>query len=228
MNCGRCAICGTWCTDRERPGTILQISYGARVEGKLLCDEHLPEGHRSHSRALTRARASRLRALAASRVNGNQAPDGVAADTLHGATGSGRACPAHRRRRRRRSHPGDRRGQNAERAARRAPMVPRALSAAAVAQRGPHLGDAELRRLGGGAPASPERLHRAGVVDTWARLTGLAKPKNVRVACRKEHQKPVRARRRRCPPQTCWWSRAARTVAAAICLGAVQVQKRQR
>ena len=46
MNCGRCAVCGVWTTDRERPEPIRGLSYGARFDGRLLCDEHLPEGHR--------------------------------------------------------------------------------------------------------------------------------------------------------------------------------------
>ena len=46
MNCGRCAVCGAWTTDRERPEPIGGLQNGARIDARLLCDEHLPEGHR--------------------------------------------------------------------------------------------------------------------------------------------------------------------------------------
>ena len=46
MNCGKCAICDAWVTDREKPNFIQELNIGALYEGKLLCDEHLPENHR--------------------------------------------------------------------------------------------------------------------------------------------------------------------------------------
>ncbi|HEX8700245.1 MAG TPA: hypothetical protein VF815_15470 [Myxococcaceae bacterium] len=46
INCGQCAVCGSWVTDRERPDSHIGLCNGARVEGRLLCDEHLPPGHR--------------------------------------------------------------------------------------------------------------------------------------------------------------------------------------
>jgi hypothetical protein len=46
INCGQCAVCGGWVTDRERPDPLKGLGNGARVEGRLLCDEHLPPGHR--------------------------------------------------------------------------------------------------------------------------------------------------------------------------------------
>ncbi|WPB82251.1 hypothetical protein KYC5002_24435 [Archangium violaceum] len=45
-NCGRCTRCGGWVTDRDRPEPLDGLGNGARVDGQLLCDEHLPEGHR--------------------------------------------------------------------------------------------------------------------------------------------------------------------------------------
>ncbi len=45
-NCGRCEECGTWVTDRDRPEPQTALTNGARVSGRLLCDEHLPPGHR--------------------------------------------------------------------------------------------------------------------------------------------------------------------------------------
>ena len=44
-NCGRCAKCGEWTTDREKPNFISELDNGATVDGKLLCDECLPPGH---------------------------------------------------------------------------------------------------------------------------------------------------------------------------------------
>lgn len=46
MNCGRCAKCGGWVTDRERDNPILELCNGATVDDKLLCDECLPSEHR--------------------------------------------------------------------------------------------------------------------------------------------------------------------------------------
>jgi hypothetical protein len=46
INCGQCTVCGGWVTDRERPDPVKGLCNGARVEGQLLCDEHLPAGHR--------------------------------------------------------------------------------------------------------------------------------------------------------------------------------------
>ena len=46
INCGRCAVCGAWVTDREKENHIPQLCNGATVNGQLLCDEHLPKGHK--------------------------------------------------------------------------------------------------------------------------------------------------------------------------------------
>ena len=46
MNCGQCAVCGGWVTDREKADPIWGLGYGAVVDGRLLCDEHLPPDHR--------------------------------------------------------------------------------------------------------------------------------------------------------------------------------------
>ena len=46
FNCGKCANCGQWTTDREKPDSIDGLCNGATVENKLLCDECLPHNHR--------------------------------------------------------------------------------------------------------------------------------------------------------------------------------------
>lgn len=46
MNCGRCAVCNSWVTDREKPNPMLEFSNGAIYQGKLLCDDHLPSDHK--------------------------------------------------------------------------------------------------------------------------------------------------------------------------------------
>ena len=46
MNCGKCAVCNSWVTDREKPNHVRGLNNGAIYNGKLLCDEHLPDGHR--------------------------------------------------------------------------------------------------------------------------------------------------------------------------------------
>ncbi|MEZ4660601.1 MAG: hypothetical protein R2911_23845 [Caldilineaceae bacterium] len=46
MNCGRCASCGRWVSDREKDNVIEQLNIGAVVDGNLLCDECLPRNHR--------------------------------------------------------------------------------------------------------------------------------------------------------------------------------------
>ena len=45
MNCGQCARCHGWTTDREKPDPIRGLSNGATVDGELLCDECLPDHH---------------------------------------------------------------------------------------------------------------------------------------------------------------------------------------
>lgn len=45
MNCGQCSTCGRWTTDREKSDPLLQLCNGATFEGKLLCDDCLPEDH---------------------------------------------------------------------------------------------------------------------------------------------------------------------------------------
>jgi hypothetical protein len=44
-NCGRCACCGAWVTDYEKPEPIAGLCIGATVDGELLCDECLPQDH---------------------------------------------------------------------------------------------------------------------------------------------------------------------------------------
>ena len=46
INCGKCANCRSWVTDREKINPVLELCNGATFEGKLLCDECLPEHHR--------------------------------------------------------------------------------------------------------------------------------------------------------------------------------------
>lgn len=46
MNCGKCVRCHGWTTDKEKPNYIDGLCNGATVNGELLCDECLPEGHR--------------------------------------------------------------------------------------------------------------------------------------------------------------------------------------
>lgn len=46
VNSGRCAECGAWVTDVEKPEPISGLQNGATVDGRLLCDDHLPENHR--------------------------------------------------------------------------------------------------------------------------------------------------------------------------------------
>ncbi len=45
VNAGRCAVCGDWVTDVEKPSPLEGLSRGASVKGRLLCDEHLPPDH---------------------------------------------------------------------------------------------------------------------------------------------------------------------------------------
>ena len=45
VNCGQCSVCKGWVSDVERPNPLRGLGIGARVEGRLLCDEHLPAGH---------------------------------------------------------------------------------------------------------------------------------------------------------------------------------------
>lgn len=44
-NCGTCAECGSWVSDHDRPDPLAGLCPGAHVDGKLLCNEHLPRGH---------------------------------------------------------------------------------------------------------------------------------------------------------------------------------------
>ena len=46
MNCGKCSSCGAWTTDREKDEQIEGLTNGATLDGKLLCDECLPEDHK--------------------------------------------------------------------------------------------------------------------------------------------------------------------------------------
>jgi hypothetical protein len=45
-NIGKCVNCGQWTTNREADNSIGSICNGAVVDGKLLCDDCLPKGHR--------------------------------------------------------------------------------------------------------------------------------------------------------------------------------------
>ena len=44
-NIGKCANCGSWTTDCEKPNPIKNIDYGAKSKGVLLCDLCLPKDH---------------------------------------------------------------------------------------------------------------------------------------------------------------------------------------
>ncbi len=44
-NCGQCTNCGAWTSDREQANYIRELSIGARVNGKLFCDDCLPSDH---------------------------------------------------------------------------------------------------------------------------------------------------------------------------------------
>ncbi|HYF62742.1 MAG TPA: hypothetical protein VD886_07995 [Herpetosiphonaceae bacterium] len=44
-NSGRCAACGMWTTDCERPDRVIGLTPGARVDERLLCDDCLPPEH---------------------------------------------------------------------------------------------------------------------------------------------------------------------------------------
>jgi len=46
MNCGKCVRCGAWVTDRDKPEPVVGLTNGARVNGELLCNEHLSKEHR--------------------------------------------------------------------------------------------------------------------------------------------------------------------------------------
>lgn len=46
VNSGRCAECGAWATDCEKPRPVDGLNNGAMFDGRLLCDERLPPGHR--------------------------------------------------------------------------------------------------------------------------------------------------------------------------------------
>jgi len=46
INCGKCSICNVWVTDREKPNPVIGLQNGAVYNGKLLCDDDLPDGHR--------------------------------------------------------------------------------------------------------------------------------------------------------------------------------------
>jgi len=44
---GRCAVCNRWVYDCESRSELGAdgVSRGAKVDGRFLCDEHLPHGH---------------------------------------------------------------------------------------------------------------------------------------------------------------------------------------
>lgn len=41
VNAGRCASCGRWTTDNDKPGALNELMIGWVVGGKLTCDECL-------------------------------------------------------------------------------------------------------------------------------------------------------------------------------------------
>ena len=43
MNCGQCAVCEVWVTDMEKPQPILEFEPGVVRDGRLICEDHLPE-----------------------------------------------------------------------------------------------------------------------------------------------------------------------------------------
>jgi hypothetical protein len=45
LNSGRCAVCGMWVTDVDKPGLLDDLKRGATVGQRLLCWEHLPRDH---------------------------------------------------------------------------------------------------------------------------------------------------------------------------------------
>ncbi|MBS4537061.1 hypothetical protein GOQ27_01220 [Clostridium sp. D2Q-11] len=45
-NCGKCSFCGQWTTDREKTNAIEGICNGSTIDGRLFCDECLPNNHR--------------------------------------------------------------------------------------------------------------------------------------------------------------------------------------
>lgn len=45
MNCGRCEICQTWITDREKSDSLKGLTMGVKFNNQFLCDDHLPEDH---------------------------------------------------------------------------------------------------------------------------------------------------------------------------------------
>lgn len=43
---GRCTVCNCWVFDAENCGEYVpEVNPGAVVDGRLLCDDHLPEDH---------------------------------------------------------------------------------------------------------------------------------------------------------------------------------------
>ena len=47
-NCGMCAECGNWTSDYGKENCIQELSNGAIVDGKWLCDLCLPKDHPNH------------------------------------------------------------------------------------------------------------------------------------------------------------------------------------
>jgi hypothetical protein len=45
VNAGHCAVCGYWVTDRDQPDPLVGLPNGATVDGRLLCERHLPPEH---------------------------------------------------------------------------------------------------------------------------------------------------------------------------------------
>lgn len=46
LNCGKCFKCGQWTTDCDLVNPLPDLCNGARIDGKLLCDECLPPDNR--------------------------------------------------------------------------------------------------------------------------------------------------------------------------------------
>lgn len=44
-NFGKCEGCGAWTSDHTKPDAVREVSNGAVVDGKWLCDVCLPDDH---------------------------------------------------------------------------------------------------------------------------------------------------------------------------------------
>lgn len=46
INSYRCSKCNSWVSDMDKPNPIPELGYGARIQGKIYCDEDMPVPHR--------------------------------------------------------------------------------------------------------------------------------------------------------------------------------------